>query len=64
MNKLKKEAGNHYIYYFHYLGLSNLNYFTNDLKRKNSDYITNILIENYIKQSKDIILFLNKVNNI
>ena len=64
MKKLKKETCNHYIYYFRYLGLSNLNYFTYDLKRKNSDYITNTLIENYIKQSKDNILFLNKVNNI
>ena len=62
--KIQKEAGDNYVYYFEYLGLLNLNYFINDLKRKISDDITNILVEHYIKYSKDIIIFLNKVNNI
>ena len=62
--KIKNEAGDNYIYYYKYLGIIDLNYFISDLKRKISADVTNIMIENYIKYSKDIILFLNKVNNI
>ena len=62
--KIKKEAGDNFVNYFHYLSLLNLNYFIDDLKNKISDDITNILIENYIRYSKDLIIFLNKVNNI
>ena len=62
--KIKQEAGDNYVYYFHYLSLLNLKYFINDLKKKIGANITNMLIENYIKYSQDIIIFLNKINNI
>lgn len=68
---IQKEAGNNYIFYFGYLqGFDyTRNYYTfllkgpEELKNKIGNDITNMLIDNYIKYSKEMIIFLNKIKS-
>ena len=68
---IKEEANDNCMFYFHYLQKFdyNKNYYSfllkgpEELKNKIGIEITNMLIDNYIRYSKEIIIFLNKIKS-
>ena len=68
---IQEEANDNCMFYFHYLQKFdyNKNYYSfllkgpEELKNKIGIEITNMLIDNYIRYSKEIIIFLNKIKS-
>ena len=68
---IQEEAIDNCMFYFHYLRKFdyNKNYYSfllkgpEELKNKIGIEITNMLIDNYIRYSKEIIIFLNKIKS-